>query len=272
MVHAHGGPSLGPTSTKRNDEDIRRWAITAGEDHARAGSVFRQGGFAVTTAAEDTARVRRIFVNPVAKPRRTLLHGQSWGGMVATRAAELFPKSWDGMLLTSAVVAGPATDDFRVDLRAIYQSLCGNHPRPDEPAYPLPIGLPADSRLTHADVAQRVDDCLGTGKPAAQRTPARPGPPAPDHRHGAEGSRELGRRSHQPRQLDAGLTRPAALSAALHDSRRHVVARGLRLGGRRLQTGTCSTAQPGPSCAAPGPRPCRPATIPLCPMPACHSC
>lgn len=172
VVHAHGGPSLGTPKTSRADEDIKRWAITVREGHAWAGSVFRQGGFAVSTAAEDTDRVRRIFVQHVGQPRRTLLHGQSWGGMVATRAAEMFPKSWDGILLTSAVVAGPATYDFRIDLRAVYQYLCANHPRPDEPAYALPIGLPADSPLTSADLARRVDDCLGTAKPAAQRTPA----------------------------------------------------------------------------------------------------
>ena len=171
VVHAHGGPVLGPPQATRADEDIKRWAITVREGHAWAGSVFRQGGFAVTTAAEDTERVRRIFVDHVAKPRRTLLHGQSWGGMVATRAAEMFPKSWEGILLTSGVVAGPATYDFRVDLRAIYQYLCNNHPRPDEPAYALPTGLPTDSKLTNADVAQRANECLGTGKPAAQRTP-----------------------------------------------------------------------------------------------------
>ena len=171
VVHSHGGPTLGTPSTKRNDADIKRWAITVREGHAWAGSVFRQGGFAVATAAEDTERVRRIFIEHVAKPRRTLLHGQSWGGMVATRAAELFPKSWDGILLTSAVVAGPATYDFRADLRAVYQYLCNNHPRPDEPAYPLAAGLPTDSKLTSAEVAKRVDECLGTATPAAQRTP-----------------------------------------------------------------------------------------------------
>ena len=51
------------------------------EDTA-AGVPFRQGGFAVTTAAEDTDRVRRIFIDHVAKPRRTLLH-------VAPRELEL---------------------------------------------------------------------------------------------------------------------------------------------------------------------------------------
>ncbi len=171
VVHAHGGPSLGEPKASRADEDIKRWAITVKEGHAWAGSVFRQGGFAVTTAAEDTERVRRIFIEHVAKPKRTILHGQSWGGMVATRTAELFPKSWDGMLLTSGVVAGPATYDFRIDMRAIYQHLCNNHPRPDEPSYPLSIGLPAESKLTGADIAARANECLGLNKPAAQRTP-----------------------------------------------------------------------------------------------------
>jgi len=171
VVHAHGGPALGPPRVTRADEDIKRWAITVSQGHAWAGSVFRQGGFAVTSAAEDTERVRRIFIDHVAKPRRTLLHGQSWGAMVATRAAELFPKSWEGILLTSGVVAGPATYDFRMDIRAIYQFLCGNHPRPDEAQYPLPIGLPAESKLTDAELAARADECLGVRRPAAQRNP-----------------------------------------------------------------------------------------------------
>jgi pimeloyl-ACP methyl ester carboxylesterase len=170
VVHAHGGPSLGVPLPTRADEDAKRWAITVSQGHAWAGSVFRQGGFAVTTAAQDTERVRRIFIDHVAKPRRTLLHGQSWGAMVATRAAELYPRSWNGILLTSGVVAGPTTYDFRLDLRAIYQHLCNNHPRPDEPQYPLAIGLPADSKLTNAELSSRADECLGVRKPAAQRT------------------------------------------------------------------------------------------------------
>ena len=171
VLQAHGGPAWGEPKADRADADIKRWAITLTEGHAWAGSVFRQGGFAVTTAAEDTERVRRIFVDHVAKPQRTLLHGQSWGGMVATRAAELYPQSWEGILLTSGVVAGPATYDFRLDLRAIYQHLCQNHPRPDEPQYPLSLGLPVDSKLTSAELATRVNDCLGVRKPAGQRSP-----------------------------------------------------------------------------------------------------
>ena len=170
VVHAHGGPALGEPKASRAEEDIKRWSITLTEGHAWAGSVFRQGGFAVTTAAQDTERVRRIFVEHVAKPQRTLLHGQSWGAMVATRSAELYPQSWEGILLTSGVVAGPTTYDFRLDLRAIYQNLCQNHPRPDEPQYPLSLGLPAGNLMTSAELTTRVNDCLGLRKPAAQRS------------------------------------------------------------------------------------------------------
>lgn len=171
VVHAHGGPALGEPKASRADEDIQRWSITVAQGHAWAGSVFRQGGFAVTTAAEDTERVRRIFIDHVAQPRRTLLHGQSWGAMVATRAAEIYPQSWEGILLTSGVVAGPTTYDFRLDLRAIYQHLCGNHPRPNEPQYPLSLGLPEGSTFSNAELTARANECLGLNRPAAQRTP-----------------------------------------------------------------------------------------------------
>lgn len=172
VVHAHGGPVLGTPTAKRADDDAARWAITVKAGHAWAASVFRQGGVEVRAAAEDTERVRRVFVQHVAQPKRTLLHGQSWGAGVAAKAAEMYPASWDGVLLSSGVLAGGSRSyDFRLDLRAVYQHLCGNHPKADEPAYPLWMGLPADSKLTRPELAARVDACLGVRKPAAQRTP-----------------------------------------------------------------------------------------------------
>lgn len=71
VVHAHGGPSLGTPTAARADECIERWAVTVKAGHAWAASVFRQGGVAVRAAAEDTERVRRIFVQHVAQPRRS---------------------------------------------------------------------------------------------------------------------------------------------------------------------------------------------------------
>ena len=176
VVHAHGGPALGEPKVERSDEDIKRWAITVRAGYAWAGSVFRQGGVAVRSAAEDTERVRQIFVEHVAKPRRTLLHGQSWGAGVAAKLAEMVagtsPAPYDALLLSSGVLGGGTRSyDFRLDLRAVYQFYCANHPLASEPAYPLWMGLPPDAKLTRAELTRRVDDCLGTAQPAAQRSP-----------------------------------------------------------------------------------------------------
>jgi alpha-beta hydrolase superfamily lysophospholipase len=173
VMHAHGGPAdTGPARPERSLEDLQRWAITVKAGHAWAGSTYRRGGYGVTMAAQDTERLRQIFVRHFGEPRRTLLHGQSYGAGVASKGAELFPAAYDGVLLTSGVLGGGARAyDFRLDLRVIYQYVCKNHPRADEPQYPLWMGLPADSRLTRQELAARVDECTGVRKPAAQRTP-----------------------------------------------------------------------------------------------------
>ena len=184
VVHAHGGPAdTGPAKFERGEEDLKRWAITVRAGYAWVGHTYRRGGFGVTMAAEDTERARQYFVQHFGQPRRTLLHGQSYGGGVASRAAELYATvdgpggkvrgPYDAVLLTSGVLGGGTRAyDFRLDLRAVYQYVCKNHPKADEPQYPLWQGLPMDSKLTRAELAARVDECTGVRKPAAQRTDA----------------------------------------------------------------------------------------------------
>lgn len=177
VLHAHGGPNLGAPTLARTVEDLQRWAVVVKAGYAWAGSSFRQGGVAVRSAAEDSERLRRIFVQQVAQPKLTILHGQSWGASVAAVAASMFTddagrRPYDAVLLTSGVLAGGTRAyDFRLDLRVIYQSLCANHPRADEPQYPLAIGLPPGSKLTNAELRERANECLALDKPAAQRTP-----------------------------------------------------------------------------------------------------
>ncbi len=177
VLHAHGGPLLSAPSPQRAVEDLERWAIMVRAGYAWAGSTFRQGGVAVRAAAEDTERLRGIFRSHVGQPRRTLLHGQSWGAGVAAKAAEMFTaqtvgeQPYDGVLLTSGVLGGGThAYDFRLDLRVVYQYLCGNHPRPTEPQYALNLGLPAGAHMTAADVAGRVNECLALDRPAAGRS------------------------------------------------------------------------------------------------------
>ncbi len=174
VLHAHGGPHLGEPRAEQVRQDLQRWSVFPRVGYAWAASSYRQGGVAVGAAAQDTERLRRIFVRHVAEPRHTLLHGQSWGASVAARGAELFTQDlpYDGVLLTSGVLAGGTRAyDFRLDLRVVYQYLCRNHPRPGEADYPLWMGLPQGGVMNGPDLRQRLDECLGLGHPAAQRTP-----------------------------------------------------------------------------------------------------
>jgi hypothetical protein len=176
VLHAHGGPFLGAPTAERAMEDLVRWAIFVKAGYAYAGSSFRQGGVAATAAAEDTERLRGLYRAHVAQPTRTLLHGQSWGASVAVKAAERFTAAtlgtqpYDAVLLSAGVLGGGTHSyDFRADLRAVYQHLCHNHPRPSEPQYPLGLGLPAGVSMTAADLEQRVTECLGSDKKDAPR-------------------------------------------------------------------------------------------------------
>ena len=178
VMHAHGGPAdTGPAKAERSEQDLKRWAVTVKAGYAWAGSSYRRGGYGVTMAAEDTERLRQIFVQHFGAARRTLLHGQSYGGGVASKAAEIYATvagqrgPYDGVLLSNSILGGgQLAYTFRLDLRVVYQYVCKNHPKPDELPYPLWQGLPMDSSLTRADLLTRIDDCTGVRKPAAQRS------------------------------------------------------------------------------------------------------
>ncbi len=178
VLHAHGGPTLGPPKPERALEDLQRWSIWVRAGHAFAASTFAQGGVAVRAAAEDTERLRRIVLQHVATPRRTVLHGQSWGAGVAAQAAGMFTRGPTASrpttrgLLTSGVLGGApgGRTTSGSNLRGVYQYLCHNHPRPDETPYPLWMGLAPGSTMTADDLRRRTRDCLGLGQPAAQRS------------------------------------------------------------------------------------------------------
>lgn len=133
VVHAHGGPDLGDASDPaRSTDDLQRWAVMVDEGYAWAGSSYRRGGYGTRMAAADTENVRKLFVSEFGKPKRTYVHGQSWGGDVAAKVAETYGRhagAYDGALLTSGVLGGGSRGyDYRVDLRVVYQYYCHNHP------------------------------------------------------------------------------------------------------------------------------------------------
>jgi len=177
LLHAHGGPDLNP-NPDRASEVLDRWDIMVRAGYALAGTAFRPG-VEVRRAAEDTERLRGIFRNHIARPNMTILHGQSWGANVAAKAAETYTRDtvgeqpYDAVLLSAGVLAGGTRSyDFRMDLRAIYQYLCGNHPRSTETQYALNLGFPAGvTPPTNANLTARVNECLGLNLVPTTRTP-----------------------------------------------------------------------------------------------------
>ena len=178
VLHAHGGPRLSPPAREDADEDLARFAMMVEEGYAWAGSNYRREGFGVRMAAEDMLNLVPIAVEAVGEPEVTILHGQSWGGNVAAKAAELHAiggdgaRRFDGVLLTNGLLAGgPRPYDFRADLRAVYQFYCRNHPRADEEQYPLWRGRAEGSEpIARADIEARVEECTGLSKAPEERS------------------------------------------------------------------------------------------------------
>lgn len=179
IVHAHGGPRLGEPKAGDSAEDLDRFAVMVRAGYAWIGSTYRRGGYGVRMAAADVDVSRQLFWSRWGRPQRTLLHGQSWGGNVAAKAAELYAldidgrPNYDGVLTTNGLLFGGTQGyGFRADLRAVYQYYCRNHPAADETQYPVWQGLPAGAKMTRDDLRKRVDACTGVDQPAAKRTPA----------------------------------------------------------------------------------------------------
>ena len=178
VVHAHGGPRLGAPEAGDSAADLDRYAAMVRAGYAWIGSTYRRGGYGVRRAAADVDESRRLFWSRWGRPRRTLLHGQSWGGNVAAKLAELHALDLDGkpnydaVLTTNGVLTGGTRAyGFRADLRAVYQHYCRNHPAPGEPRYPLWQGLPSGSVMDRDALRQRVDACTGVDRAPQDRTP-----------------------------------------------------------------------------------------------------
>ncbi|MEQ1407674.1 hypothetical protein ABK249_22375 [Neorhizobium sp. Rsf11] len=178
VVHSHGGPRTAKPKPDDAVEDLERFAVTVEEGYAWAGSNYRRPGYGVRMAAEDTDNVRKVAEKLLGEPRLTLLHGQSWGGNVAAKTAELYAldangkTNYDGVVLTSGVLGGgTGSYGFRADLRAVYQYYCRNHPRPEEAQYPVWQGLPKDGKMARAELEKRVDECTGVSLAKDKRSP-----------------------------------------------------------------------------------------------------
>jgi hypothetical protein len=179
IVFGHGGPAVVPPTAASSQNDLAKYSFAVRQGYAWIASSYRREGYGVQMAAQDSEDARRFFIERIAKPRRTIYHGASYGGLVGAKLIEAFARNADGSLNydgafynSGFVVGAPVGHQFRADLRAVYQYYCKNLPRPDEPAYPLWSGLPADAKLALKGLETAVDACTGVAHAAAERTEA----------------------------------------------------------------------------------------------------
>jgi len=171
IVFAHGGPGPIAPSAGTSTGSLGRYGVEVKLGYAWIASSYRTLGFGVQQSADDTDQARQYFVDHFSKPKRTIVHGASYGGLVGAMLIERYGKNYDGAFFNSGMLAGAVVGyQFRADLRAVYQYYCKNLPRPGETQYPIWMGLPADSKMTLDELTARVDECTGVTKPAAART------------------------------------------------------------------------------------------------------
>jgi hypothetical protein len=177
IVFGHGGPAVVPPTATTSQNDLTKYAFAVKSGYGWVASSYRREGYGVQMAAEDSDEARKFFIEHIAKPRRTIFHGASYGGLVGAKLLEAHARKpdgsadYDGAFFNSGLVVGaPVGHQFRADLRAVYQYYCKNLPGPDEPPYPLWSGLPAQSKMTLEDLATTVDACTGISHAAADRS------------------------------------------------------------------------------------------------------
>jgi hypothetical protein len=178
IVFAHGGPNVAPPAAKDGLGNLNRYAFGVKQGYAWIASSYRKEGYGVQMAAADTDDARQFFLAHFSMPKRTILHGASYGGLVGAKLLETYVKknpdggmTYDGAFFNSGAVGGAmANYEFRSDLRAVYQHFCMNLPKPDEAQYPPWMGLPPDSKMSLREVNTRIDECTGVAKPAEMRS------------------------------------------------------------------------------------------------------
>ncbi len=141
------------------------------EGYAVAASSYRQTGWALFKTKNDLQNLMDIFKAEVGTPDEVLVTGASLGGLVTAAAVEeAHLGNVTGALSLCGAVAGSPNWNGALDLRLIYDAVCGAVPGARIPGGAE--GLPEGVEPTQQDLALAVHACTGILVPPALRTPA----------------------------------------------------------------------------------------------------
>src|SRR5205085_11187629 len=95
IVFAHGGPGPIPPSPTYSMGSLRRYGLEVKRGYAWIASTYRYLGFGVQQSADDTDQARQYFANRFGAPKRTIIHGASYGGLVGAMLIERYGRNYD---------------------------------------------------------------------------------------------------------------------------------------------------------------------------------
>ena len=92
--------------------------------YAIAGSSYKTNGWAVTDGVKADEELHQLFVDKVAKPDRTIVWGDSLGGLITEVVSEKHPEWVDGAIPLCGVLAGPNKNlDLALDVAYAIKTL-----------------------------------------------------------------------------------------------------------------------------------------------------
>lgn len=119
-LHGYTNPAL-PLALPNNG-NIRDSLMARG--YAVAASSYSSNGYAVEEGMRDSRALLHLFRERVAQPRRTVLFGQSLGGLVGLLLAQRFPEDFDGAFLVSGIVGGSREEiEYVGDVRVLFDAV-----------------------------------------------------------------------------------------------------------------------------------------------------
>ncbi len=153
------GFSLNPIGPVEDDDLGPLAVVQLSEGYAVAASSYSLTGWAVFETHFDNQQMYQVFQAQYGTPDQVLIYGASLGGIVTARdvEAELIP-NLEGAMPICGAVGGSRIWDGGIDLRLIYDAVCGNVPGA---AIPYDIAAPPDASFNELTLALAVQACTG---------------------------------------------------------------------------------------------------------------
>jgi hypothetical protein len=147
-------------------------ALQLSEGYAVAASSYSQSGWALFQATDDLDQMYEDFVSHFGAPLHTWVTGASLGGLVTIQAIETASLgNVVGAMPICAPAAGSRVWNAGLDLRLLYDAVCGEVPGAAIPGGAMGLGFPPDPSFDSTAMATAVHACTGILAPPEARTP-----------------------------------------------------------------------------------------------------